>query len=161
MTAAPPLQIAFYKGVGRWDDRLIRIATQSPFSHVELLRGNTMLSASIRDGGVRLKKVELNSDHWTLLPLEGWERGDAWERAVEEIGRPYDLTGILLTFTVPLRRHRRRSWFCSELCAHALGLGEPHTLAPGDLFRRVLEMNQSFLAGFEEARRIRPKPGPG
>lgn len=144
------LKLAFYKGTGRIDDRIIRTATRSIYSHCELNIADAYLSASGRDGGVRRKQMQINPDHWDVLPLEGWERRDAWDRAFGEIGRPYDYAGIIFNFTVPIRQHMRQSWFCSELCAYALGFADPHTLAPGDLHNRVSEMNRAYLAGFEE-----------
>lgn len=111
------LQFAFYKGTGRLDDRIIRAATRSIYSHCELKIDDAYLSASSRDGGVRRKEMKANPDHWDYLPLEGWERRDAWNRAFEDLGRPYDFAGIVFNLTVPVRRHLRQSWFCSELCA--------------------------------------------
>lgn len=152
------VKLAFYHHGGTALDRLIRAATRSEFSHVELVAdlGPTYpcasftlpaISSSNRDGGVREKHITFNLDQWTFLEVEGWAPHGAWSRAMNELGRPYDHLGILMNFTVPLRRHLRGSWFCSELCGYALGLPESHTLSPGDLFLRVEELNAAYRLG--------------
>jgi len=164
------LALAFYRGRGRLDDRVIRAVTRSPFSHVELTvcpgRGpadvaQPALSASGRDGGVRRKTIAFAPDRWELLPLlpwvpaDPWAPSNPWTRAAAEIGAAYDYRGILLTFAVPLRRQHPDRWFCSELCAHALGLPDPHTYAPGDLYHWVRALNAAWRRGRAKAQ------GPG
>lgn len=151
------LALAFYRGRGRLDDRVIRAVTRSPFSHVELTLwpgcwpsvGVTQpaVSASGRDGGVRCKRIAFAPARWKLVPLRPWAPEDASARAEAEIGAGYDFGGILLTFAVPLRRQHPDRWFCSELCAHALGLPDPHTYAPGDLYHWVRALNAAWRKG--------------
>jgi len=150
-----PLKLAFYKGRGTATDRLIRTVTRSQFSHVELVLGPAVLgqearclSASYRDGGVRFKIIRLTPGRWVLRDVGGWADPErAWNRAAVQIGADYDLMGIALTFALPLRREAHGKWFCSELCADALDLPRPHTIAPGDLFDWVQRMNAAYLAG--------------
>jgi len=153
-----PLILAFYYGHGTPVDRLIRTATRSPFSHVELVADCLpppdatwwecrAISSSARDGGVREKTIVCGLDKWVFLPLTGWQPADAWQRAAAQIGKPYDYAGIVMNFTVPLRRHLRDSWFCSELSGNALGLHAPHTMSPGDLYYRVRGLNEAFVNG--------------
>lgn len=150
MSDPAALCLAFYIGKGTLVDRVIRLVTRSPYSHVELVLGEltndsprTLLSisASARDGGVREKSIVFQAGRWEFLPLEGWSGDQVWIRAEAELGRPYDYLGILLNFTVPIRRHLRGSWFCSELCGHALGLDQPHRLSPGALYDAVKARN--------------------
>lgn len=142
--------LAFYTGKGNLVDRVIRIATRSPYSHVELVHGSISnnslrtswsISASARDGGVREKSIEFQAGRWEFLPIEGWSDDQIWIRAEAELGRPYDYLGILFNFTVPIRRHLRGSWFCSELCGHALGIDQPHRLSPGGFYDVVKARN--------------------
>ena len=75
------ITLAFYKGRGsswwiRLQDGLIRFATRSPYSHVELIVGRaehdreeTCLSSSGRDGGVREKRIVLERAKWDLVDL--------------------------------------------------------------------------------------------
>jgi hypothetical protein len=151
------LALAFYRGRGRWDDCVIRAVTRSPFAHVELTEWpgrdgpgdapRPSLSASGRDGGVRLKQIAFKGDRWTFVQPMPWAPADAWHRAAAEIGAGYDYRGILMTFAVPLRRQHPDRWFCSELCAHALGLPDPHTYAPGDLYHWVRALNAAWHKG--------------
>lgn len=147
------LVLAFYRGRGNFLDRAIRFATGSPYSHVELVmvppkhvlnrNGHIGVSASSRDGGVREKQILFKQDHWDFLPVKSWSNPDAWSRASNEIGHPYDYVGILFNFAIPLRRHLRTSWFCSEICGYAVGIPDPHTLSPGELYDRVRELNHT------------------
>lgn len=150
------LALAFYRGRGRLADRVIRAITRSPYSHVELTAWpgawpvditQPALSASGRDGGVRREAITFAPDRWDMLPLLPWVPADAWPRAAEHIGAGYDWGGILMTFAVPLRRQNPGRWFCSELCAHALGLPDPHTYAPGDLYHWVRALNAAWRRG--------------
>jgi len=146
------LKLAFYKGAGRLDDRIIRAVTRSQFSHVELVRSYAWpdchsISASGRDGGVRIKGIRFDPKRWHVVHLLDWVPQDAWTRAEAHLGAAYDYRGILLSQALPLRRHAADKWFCSELCGEALGLRNPHRLAPGDLHSVVLDMNAAFMRG--------------
>lgn len=150
MTAG--LSLAFYRGAGRIDDRIIRAATRSEFSHVELVRNHGQpdclsISASGRDGGVRIKKIAFDPDRWKVVKVLGWVPDTAWGRAAMHIGEAYDYRGILMSHALPLRRHDPSRWFCSELCAHALGIKQPHRLAPGDLLGAVTDLNRAYQRG--------------
>jgi hypothetical protein len=157
------LSLAFYCGAGGWIDRGIRTATRSKFSHVELVADHRLspnrsrtgfaISSSGRDGGVRHKNIHFEAGNWEFVNVEGWASCDAWARAEKHCGRPYDYQGILTTFALPLRRHNKTSWFCSELCAHALGLQNGHMYSPGDLKIRVEEMNGAYLSGLSQNQR--------
>lgn len=157
-----PLKLAFYKGEGTAADWLIRAVTRSQFSHVELVRGNAelgqqalCLSSSHRDGGVRIKNIHLNPDHWILRDVGEWACPDrVWNYAASWIGARYDLAGIALTFALPIRHQSRGRWFCSELCADALDLPRPHQIAPGDLYDWVRFLNAAFEDGRRSSVRV-------
>ncbi|MGR3435744.1 MAG: hypothetical protein ACU0CO_12780 [Shimia sp.] len=148
------VELAFYRGAGRLDDRLVRWATRSEFSHVELVweraggsTGNA-ISASGRDGGVRAKAIEFHPDRWSFVELLPWAPLRGLRPAAEAlIGAPYDYAGILLTFAVPIRRHTIGAYTCSEFCAELLGLEEPHLYSPGDLWRVARALNGAFEGG--------------
>jgi hypothetical protein len=59
-------------------------------------------------------------------------------RAQAYIGARYDYCGLLFSQLVKLRGHDRDKWFCSEFCAHAMGLTHPQTYSPVGLWRWVL-----------------------
>lgn len=150
------ISLAFYKGTGHIDDRVIRWVTRSAFSHVELLASpptagaGLAWSASGRDGGVRCKVITFHPDRWLFEPVP-WAPANTFDRIRPELGKPYDYRGILFTQLFNLRRHSARRWFCSELCAYALGLAEPQEFSPGSLCRRVREMNRAFELGRRSA----------
>ncbi|EEG24791.1 Uncharacterised protein [Eikenella corrodens] len=89
-------------------------------------------SASIRDGGVRWKRMPLPADKWDLIPLD-----DAMLHAhtvglyLRTAGQGYDLPGAFgVVFGLP---ENRRRWFCSEWVGAALGLSESWRFSPNDL----------------------------
>lgn len=147
------MKLAMYKGppTGFWH----RIAhwftcrwTGSEYSHCELAfcRSDTAggkwlcASSSARDGGVRLKYIDLASGHWDVYDLPQFDQAAtnaarAWfyERADARSG--YDWLG-LLWFVLPIKAFNNpRRWFCSEAIAAALGLPKPHKFHP----QRVLD----------------------
>ena len=137
--------LAFYKGRGKTAaerilDSAIRLATRGVYSHVELIPGDAVfgrkqpcLSSSGRDGGVRERSMVLQPENWDLvtLPVEadgpcGFIRN--------HIGARYDYTGILFSQVLGFGRHSANRWFCSEICAAALGLRDPQRVSPQLLF---------------------------
>jgi len=151
------LTFALYHGAGRWDDRLVRFRTGSIYSHVELLQGDDgyggrrAISSSGRDGGVRIKHIDFHPDRWDMVRLEGWCRPDAWERACRHLGAPYDWSGILGTFGLPIWRQSREAWWCSELLAYAVGLSHPWVQSPGTLSSQAHDLNHAFALGLNSA----------
>lgn len=137
------ITFAFYKAEGDIFDRLIRWWTCGPYSHVEMVIGSpvgetTIISASPRDGGVREKRLVLDPEHWDLVETEGdAEAAAAFMRS--QIGKKYDWLGILLCQVLPLNWHWSGGWFCSEICAAAIGLESPHTFHPSALRWRLFK----------------------
>lgn len=142
------IYLAGYVGRGRPLDWAIRAATASSYSHVELVddQRSAWASASWRDGGVRVKRIEPKLGHWDLkrLPTERWRA--AWEFVAEQGGKPYDIAGAMFGPTLGLRLGAPDRWFCSELIAEALmqvellprGKRAEH-YSPADLMRAVDE----------------------
>lgn len=137
--------LAFYKGRGttlpeRLQDGAIRLATRGIYSHVELIAGDAKsglasicMSASARDGGVREKSILLKPDSWDLVTLSLDAVGpSAFLR--RHFGARYDYTGIMLSQVLALGRHDPDKWFCSEICAAALGVPNPQRMSPQMLF---------------------------
>ena len=149
-----PIYLALYKGrrdgsgwrvwCARTTDWLTRVLTRGQYSHCEIAMrlpendetGAALYdcySASIRDGGVRWKRMPLPAEKWDLIditadPLVFPMFFSVWEFTK---GQPYDLMGafgVVFNF-----RQNPRRWFCSEWCAGVLGLGEPWRFSPNDL----------------------------
>lgn len=149
-----PIYLALYKGrrdgsgwrvwCARVTDWLTRILTRGQYSHAEIavkLPGDDVAdaaqyecySASIRDGGVRLKTMPLPGNKWDLIdlstdPLLAARLFTVWQLTR---AKPYDLTGA---FGVVFKfRENPKRWFCSEWCAEVLGLPDSWRFSPNDL----------------------------
>ncbi|WP_299647189.1 hypothetical protein [uncultured Jannaschia sp.] len=147
--------VAFYRGTGDWADRIVRFATRSAYSHCELIWSETRpklgttvecLSASRRDGGVRLKQIELKPAKWCVYDVT-WAPDGTWDRAADKLGAPYELWSLVTTHLFNFRRGDRDRWFCSELIAYALRLDMPHAYSPGDLLRAIRDHSDTYEAG--------------
>ncbi|WP_298359096.1 hypothetical protein [uncultured Litoreibacter sp.] len=149
------IYLAFYRGEGRFlSDTLVQRITRSEFSHCELfisdrppLPGDTYrcISAAGKHGGVYTHDVTFRAGAYEFVPVP-WAPQDTFERALRHLGKGYDYWGLLMTQLVNMRRHTPDRWFCSKLCARAMGLADAHTYAPGDLKRVVEEHNRTFYA---------------
>lgn len=129
------VRVHFYKAEGTRFDRLIRWWTRSPYSHVELeLSEGEWWSSSPRDGGVRTKRVVLNPYHWDTVALSAADADALRSFFKQHEGTRYDAAGLLLTqiFKTPWRTRTR--FFCSEICAYALGVPDGDLYSPGDLY---------------------------
>jgi hypothetical protein len=129
------LQIAFYKAPGTWADKAIRLVTGSIYSHCELVINGVCYSASAREDKVRAKAMYLDPARWDVLALDGAaDQALAWFSAQD--GHRYDWAGVA-RFVLPFLPHSRNRWFCSEACAAALGIPQPHQFSPGGLHKHV------------------------
>jgi hypothetical protein len=127
------MQLAFYKGRTRLFDRAVQWYTQGPYSHCELVIDGQCYSSSLRDGGVRVKTIDLMSGNWDVVPVaENQKLALDWFTL--HLGDKYDTAG-LFGFVLPWRLEARSRWFCSEACAEALGFAKSWQLSPNELFR--------------------------
>jgi hypothetical protein len=144
--------LAFYRGRGTWVDRVIRVVTRSPYSHVEMILSpdrpvagdleRRAFSSSTRDGGVRIKWISFDLDNWDFLPVTWADTYRIEATIAVHSGRSYDFVALLLSQFLNLRRGMTQRWFCSELIAWTLDLPFPSALSPGDLFAWVARLNQ-------------------
>jgi len=137
--------LAFYKGRGnsvfqRFQDGIIRSVTRGIYSHVELISGDAMhgqtavcLSASGRDGGVREKRILLKPESWDLVSMPLASEAPC-QFIRDRLGARYDYAGLMLSQVLAFGRHDPDKWFCSEICAAALGLPNPQRVSPQFLF---------------------------
>lgn len=121
-------------------DGVIRFATRSSFSHVELIEGPARLgeqavclSSSGRDGGVREKEILLNPESWELIAVNSDPAG-VGDFIRSRIGARYDYLGIVMSQIFALARHDEAKWFCSEICAAALGMANAQRMSPQSLY---------------------------
>jgi len=134
------LQVAFYKGRSRFFNRLVSWWSRGPYSHCELVTahlnsGALCWSSSFIDGGVRLKVIRLDPEHWDLVDVPATEAqaaaAVAWFKAHE--GRPYDVRGLLGLVWRPAE-HDKDRWYCNEAIGEALGVGDAWRLDPNGLY---------------------------
>lgn len=112
----------------------------------------TMGGASLREGGVRIKRAALTPGHWVVLDVPSWDSATAWKAIVALQGRRYDWRGAAATVLWFLP-HSRSAWFCSELLAHAAGLVDAHRYKPATLFALAASLpgTRDITAEFFEA----------
>lgn len=143
--------LASYKGTpkglkGRIVSAVIRATCKGVYSHCEIVVGDNpfkkpaeCISSSGMDGGVRLKTMTLNPDHWDLIEVKVSRiKVEEWMR--ENIGKKYDFAGTA-RFVLPffVREHEDK-WFCSEACADMLGFSEPWRFDPCSLHVATMGM---------------------
>lgn len=132
------MKAAFYKGRKRLFNRLTAWWLRGPYSHCELIVGTDLqgrsicASSSFMDGGVRIKAMHLDVEHWDLVEVGG-DPAAAWTWAAEHDGDGYDLLG-LLGFIARVLRQSKRRWFCSEAVGEMLGMPEPWRFDPCSLW---------------------------
>lgn len=108
------MQIAFYRAPDNIYDWLIRFWTgpylllPARYSHCELVFSDGIcISASPREGGVRAKRIELDSASWDLMDIQATPEEEAFIRwwAESHLG---------------LGVQSPEAEYCSEFCARAL-----------------------------------------
>lgn len=128
------MQAAFYKatrpGLQGLYSRAVRCIDRGPYSHCELVFSDGMCgSASWVDGGVRLKRIDLDPDHWDILQLPPDLEAYARDWFECNAGAPYDLMGNV-RFVFPFLPDSADGWFCSEAFGAALRWREPWRYGP-------------------------------
>ncbi len=143
------LFLIFYKGKGNLVDKLIRVCTCSPYSHCEIAEmqeDGTFLvySSSPRDGGVRMKKLELNPQNWDLIPIQTLDKARLKTIFNQTQGMAYDYWGAV-GIMFPFIKQKRSKWFCSEWCANVMGLPNPSKYSPEKLFEWAFNKVEKML----------------
>ena len=129
-------KLAFYKAKGNWVDLLIRVFTDSKYSHVEIVCNKDWYSSSPRDGGVRIKQIVNDGNSWDFIEVE-IDKDRLSQKYREYRGRGYDFKGILLSNLLPIGWHSKDKATCSEFVADALGYIEPSKYSPQDVFNKI------------------------
>jgi uncharacterized protein YycO len=139
------MKVAFFKGrhpgVKGWLGVMTKWWTDGPYSHCELVVGETpdgksiCWSSAYLDHGVRQVELELDPADWDVreLRLTSAEQTAALAWFEQHNGEPYDVLG-LLGFVWRREEGDKNKWFCSEAVAAALGWPEawrydPNTFA--------------------------------
>jgi hypothetical protein len=128
--------LAFYRGKGTFIDSFIRWWTNSNYSHVELVINHEWYSSSIRDKGVRKKRMYPKLQNWDLLEVD-IDIVHVLNIYNKYENSKYDFTGVLLTHLIPLNIESKNKKFCSELCAEFMKLDAPYTYTPESLCQKL------------------------
>lgn len=163
--------LAFYLGrksenpkslLGDW---LVCIVTKSRFSHAEILAKHsvesvwvdnkayigpvaTMLSASIRENGVREARRTLDPARWVVVEFDH-DPKPALAYIRSRIGTPYGWID-LLSFLLPWRVSWSGSDFCSEVIAAGFNIPEPWKVSPQDLYTWALNQPNAKILSPKE-----------
>lgn len=138
------IKLHFYKGPGRIGDKAIRFWTHSRHSHVEIEINGVLYSADMWTNRVRAAHFTPDKAKWDTIaiPATDEQKKEAISFLRSQLGRQYDVFGILFSQFVPLSRHHNDKWFCSELCHAALKIafgipGKSHEIDPGELYQMI------------------------
>jgi len=140
------VQLALYKPHRAMDlgGRLICWWTRSPYSHVEVVIDGVCYSSSLRDGGVRAKRIDLAHPWWRVIPIEWRAPDDALRMFSIYEGEPYGWGDLIMQHMLHLPIDDP-GLLCSELCALMLGLpaSTARGMTPGALVDYVERRNDA------------------
>lgn len=117
------ISIAFYKGEGKFVDRLIRWWTDGKYSHCELVfPDGQYFSADAWQNKVRYEKVNANQENWDFaeLDLTAKEELVVREWCDSQEGKKYDYLAILGCQVFRWDIQDKNRYFCSEMLVEAL-----------------------------------------
>lgn len=136
------MRVAFYKGSERLFNRAAAWWLCGPYSHCELILGtdaaglSICASSSMMDGGVRIKHMRLDPEHWDFIEIDGAAAAAlarAWTWLAEHEGEAYDFLGLAGFVARVLGEDKRRST-CSEAVAAMLGMPDSWRFDPCSLY---------------------------
>jgi hypothetical protein len=130
-------KIAFYKGKPKQKFRqflnfLILFWTRGEYTHVEYIDDSDPNSwdwysaSAFEEGYVRKKNIFIHEDHWDVFDINiEIDNEKVIEFFNKEMGKPYDWIGIYFSQFLPLNKENPKKWFCSEIVAKSLQIGNP------------------------------------
>jgi hypothetical protein len=136
--------------------RMVQRGTYQRVTHTEMIlieetNGTVMLaSSSLRDGGVRIKRTELNPAHWIIADVPNWSLEQSFDWFEKHQGEKYDLRGALAT-VLPGSQYSDR-WYCNEACAASVGFKEPQLFGPAQYAAIALSLGTDITKEFFKGR---------
>ena len=127
------VKVAFYKGKTRFFNKAVAWWTRGPYSHCELIVSGHSYSSSFLDGGVRVKDIVYDPDHWDIVDVPWANAEKAVEWFQDHMGQGYDVVG-LVGFVARRVEDDRNKYFCSEAVAASLGLADAWRFDPNTLY---------------------------
>jgi len=103
-------------------------------------------SASIRDGGVRVKSANLTRANWVAVDVPLWDARSSLEFVQYQVGKKYDTLGALAT-VLPVG-HSEDRWFCNEIIGASVGVTSPEIFGPAQFMALALSIpGSSIISG--------------
>jgi hypothetical protein len=135
--------IAFYKSTRPMPQGLFNIAIRgamdSKYSHCEAIFGGDLSrpiecgSSSFIDGGVRIKDILLNSNHWDVLDVPRFDAEQSRQWFIDHTGEPYDVRGLAAVI-LPVVGDNPGQRFCSEAILDSVDFHNAHKVDPGRFY---------------------------
>lgn len=138
-----PPRLALYKGKGNFANAVIRQWTRSEYSHCELVVAGQSYSSSMQDGGVRAKKIDFGNGNWDLIEIPWASNYRILDHFEATKWQTYGWWDLLNSQFLNRAYDAKRSAFCSEWCAAALGIPNPTLYSPGTLGSLIVHLNES------------------
>ena len=135
------IKVYFYSG-SKIGDILIKFFTKSKFSHVAIEVDNNIYEAWYKTG---VRKFKTPGSYSEVIEVEGLKENDIKAFLEAQVGKPYDFKAIF-SFMFRHNWEDLKAWFCSELVAMALKVGEfkgipvnVSKISPGELYNIVIK----------------------
>lgn len=148
---------AFIVRLGWAATRLVQKGEFADVTHVEAILaeyGNgavDIASASIRDGGVRVKTVELNPEHWLIVDVPKWSVRESRRWFIAHNGERYDSRGAFAS-ALPIQWKQKNQWFCNESVGASVGMKSPEIFGPSQFAAAVMTWGNNVTEDFFKAR---------
>lgn len=149
--------IAFYTGTRPMPQGLFNITVRgvmdSVYSHCEAVFGTDLSrpvscgSSSFIDGGVRIKDILFNPEHWDVLDVPCFDAGQSRLWFMANDGEPYDVRGLAST-VLPLIKDDPDNRFCSEAILDSVGFKNSHKFDPGRFYDLCVFLGGVRVSGF-------------
>lgn len=143
--------------IGWAGTRLVQKGSFRRVTHVEAILEEhedgsvTIGSASLRDGGVRVKTVKLNPDHWIIIDVPSWDVQQSQRWFADHAGQKYDWRGAFVTW-LPATWDREKQWFCNESVADSVGVVDPDIQGPSQFASMALSFGRDVTKEFFNSR---------
>lgn len=148
---------------GWWITRKVQKGPFSGVTHVEAIHDEypdgsvKIVSSSLREGGVRAKRVVLTPGCWTIVDVPVWDVEKSKALFAETAGQGYDMRGAVATVFLGSPEHGR--WFCNEWVS-APYLQAPATFGPNQFAAISLSLGVDATRSFFESRMGAEKVSP-
>lgn len=141
--------------IGWWLTRKVQKGPYAGVTHVEAIHAEhndgsvTIAGASLRDGGVRAKRTQLNPDHWLIVDIPQWDINRSRALFGCTDGDAYDWRGAIAT--VFLGSPEDGKWFCNEHVGYPF-LKASATFGPNHFAAICLSLGKDITEEFFKCR---------